>query len=387
VRSFLNLSFIFPDGLYVLLKAAKKPKDKSKDYPVPHAPAHLAHLVWKDALPENCPWSLSGPQYSHQTAIQQRYCYPKGSPEYSRTKGGALWTMYNAEGKEDDEFRLLHVYYSVKRASNREGDKKKGRKRAKRSPKSSPQSSPMRFGSPSMFHSPNTIASSSTMSSSMFERSPMVSPQGSVDLTNFWPRGDIRNQSYISSTINDMGNRSLGSRSFKSGISDDLSMSPHGSYASGHTSVSMPAPAMASPFRRPIHTDALSSTVSPLQRTGNHGPVPSAGAPAAMPQQDYSDLWNEPILSYDEDDNDEYSFSSQLQEVSSTIRERIRHAPAQEQSNLLTQMSEWARKLAQEDPSTDNNSHQELQHQLVTSPVVATATRTETPSIESHCSI
>lgn len=29
-----------------------------------------------------------------------------------------MWTMYNREGKEDDEYRLLHVYYSIKRANN-----------------------------------------------------------------------------------------------------------------------------------------------------------------------------------------------------------------------------------------------------------------------------
>ena len=29
-----------------------------------------------------------------------------------------MWTMYNREGKEDDEYRLLHVYYSMKRANN-----------------------------------------------------------------------------------------------------------------------------------------------------------------------------------------------------------------------------------------------------------------------------
>jgi hypothetical protein len=310
--------------LSVLLKAAKKPKDKSKAYSLPQAPEHLAHLVWKEPLPENCPWSLSGPQYSHQTAIQQRYCYPKGRLEYSRTKGGALWTMYNAEGKEDDEYRLLHVYYSVKRASNREGDKKKGRKRAKRSHKSSPQSSPMRnFVAPPVFHSPNTTGSSSTMSS-IYERSPMLSPQRSVDLTSFWPRAEIR-QSYIS-PINDVG-----SRSFQAEVSDELSMS--------HSSASIAAP-VASPFRRPIHTDALGSTVSPLQRTSGN-----SAAGVKLPE-DYSDLWNEPILSYDEDEHEEYSFSSQLHDVGSTIRDRILHAPVQEQPILYGQVSDWARKLA-----------------------------------------
>ena len=74
----------------------------------------------EDQWAETCPWSLSGPQFPQPTAIQQRYCYPKGPPEYSSRVGGALWTMYSADtGKEDLEFRLLHVYYSAKRAVNK----------------------------------------------------------------------------------------------------------------------------------------------------------------------------------------------------------------------------------------------------------------------------
>lgn len=34
-------------------------------------------------------------------------------------KGGALWTCYDKSGKEDLEYRLLHVYYSAKRAGNK----------------------------------------------------------------------------------------------------------------------------------------------------------------------------------------------------------------------------------------------------------------------------
>lgn len=38
---------------------------------------------------------------------------------YSSRKGGALWTMYLDNGKEDLEYRLLHVYFSAKRAVNK----------------------------------------------------------------------------------------------------------------------------------------------------------------------------------------------------------------------------------------------------------------------------
>jgi hypothetical protein len=68
---------------------------------------------------ETCPWQLSGPQFPPPTAIQQRYCYPRGPVDYSSRKGGALWTMYGTDGKEDLEFRLLHVYFSAKRAINK----------------------------------------------------------------------------------------------------------------------------------------------------------------------------------------------------------------------------------------------------------------------------
>lgn len=70
-------------------------------------------------MEEKCPWSLSGPQFPLPTAIQQRYCYPKGTPEYSSRKGGALWTMCGNNNAEHVEFRLLHVYFSAKRAVNK----------------------------------------------------------------------------------------------------------------------------------------------------------------------------------------------------------------------------------------------------------------------------
>jgi len=88
-----------------------------------------------ETMLETCPWSLSGPQFpgGHSIAnvasasskylssgtIQQRYCYPRGREEYSSQKGGALWTLCREDGKEDHEYRLLHVYVSPKRAANK----------------------------------------------------------------------------------------------------------------------------------------------------------------------------------------------------------------------------------------------------------------------------
>lgn len=84
----------------------------------------------------------SGPQFPKPTAIQQRYCYPEASDEYvsclesridtvAKTQtnelflfqqsrmGGALWTMKDRNDNELLDYRLLHVYYSIKRASNK----------------------------------------------------------------------------------------------------------------------------------------------------------------------------------------------------------------------------------------------------------------------------
>lgn len=85
----------------------------------PRVPSTLKSVVFKETPKEICPWSLSGPQFPTPTAIQQRYCYPKGDPEYSSMKGGALWTTYKENGSEDLDFRILHVYYSAKRAGNK----------------------------------------------------------------------------------------------------------------------------------------------------------------------------------------------------------------------------------------------------------------------------
>ena len=82
------------DGLYVLLKPQKKRKkqDDAESLDQPKIPSNLVNQVMPDAPPCLCPWSLSGPQFPQPTAIQQRYCYPKGDPDYSSRKGGALWT-------------------------------------------------------------------------------------------------------------------------------------------------------------------------------------------------------------------------------------------------------------------------------------------------------
>ncbi|KAG7354721.1 hypothetical protein IV203_004077 [Nitzschia inconspicua] len=106
-------SFEFDDGLYILLRPEKVKGPRSC------VPPHLQHLEEEGIREEIVQWSLSGPQFPQPTAIQQRYCYPKGDNEYCLRKGGSLWTMYGSDGKENYDFRLLHVYFSSKRAQNK----------------------------------------------------------------------------------------------------------------------------------------------------------------------------------------------------------------------------------------------------------------------------
>ena len=59
-------------------------------------PSNLQHLVksLNDNLESSmeCKWSLSGPgtKTKKKGALQQRYSYPRGRPEYSNTKGVRL---------------------------------------------------------------------------------------------------------------------------------------------------------------------------------------------------------------------------------------------------------------------------------------------------------
>lgn len=113
---------LFVDGLYILLRPHKRRKHQTEQEAAataPCVPEHLQHLIINDISEGTCKWSLSGSQFPLPAPIQQRYCYPKGPEEYCNQKGGALWTMYAADGKEDLNYRILHVYFSPKRALNK----------------------------------------------------------------------------------------------------------------------------------------------------------------------------------------------------------------------------------------------------------------------------
>jgi hypothetical protein len=142
------------DGLYVLLRPEKKKDSATKatrnnkrkrceerDSVVPF---HLSHFVASEFQQHDetssafCQWNISGPQYpAKPNDLQQRYCYPKGSPTYSNGKGGALWTMYNKDSREILDYRIFHVYSSAKRALNQTSASNVSNQPKRQPPKSS----------------------------------------------------------------------------------------------------------------------------------------------------------------------------------------------------------------------------------------------------------
>jgi hypothetical protein len=400
-----NLESSFAEGLYVLLRPAKKNKRNQRN-PVdaPRAPEHLQHLIMDTVPSETCPWSLSGPQFPLPTAIQQRYCYPKGRPEYSSRKGGALWTMYGADGKEDVEYRLLHVYFSAKRAinkgvsSNPENEpahypdgassppkKRAATKRDKSSPRralpkehqnqfmNSPaittSSSSSLYGSPLSFHvlppSLSLYASTNTTSS------PNKSSESSA-IYPTWP------EQLIVTPINDILPRPQAL--LQSPINHNYS-----SDDSSRAGVQSP-----SPFRRPIRTPApiINVAKSPLLRTGEYtvtlpcdsdicdtesmssrDPFPCEVLDFPL-QQEVDSFWNDPFMTlmlspsqdagfnsagYFGTEQREHSFVSRLNVLQESIRGRILAAPVTEQPKLVCLMASWARKVA-EDPLAATSS-------------------------------
>ena len=116
-------TFDCAEGLYVLLKPEKK-NCAQMEFDSPKVPCHLSHLVENRLEDEtsSCVWNISGPQLARPTTLQQRYCYPKGRTDYCDRMGGVLWTACaadkNGKVKENFEYRILHVYFSEKRATN-----------------------------------------------------------------------------------------------------------------------------------------------------------------------------------------------------------------------------------------------------------------------------
>ncbi|KAL7469133.1 hypothetical protein ACHAXS_009384 [Conticribra weissflogii] len=106
-------AFEYEDGIYVVVRA-------ERETPI-EIPSNLTDMVLPDselALKPSCQWSISGPQNSRSHRMNQRYCYPRGQREYSRNRGGSMWTQSDEYGNELTEYRLFQVYHSRKRAGN-----------------------------------------------------------------------------------------------------------------------------------------------------------------------------------------------------------------------------------------------------------------------------
>jgi hypothetical protein len=99
-----------------------------------HCLIHPLYVCFRDTLY----------RYPSPTTIQQRYCYPDvGRAEYKSRTGGALWTLCDDRGKDDTEYRLLHVYLSAKRAANQGVELSQTEKDQARQQRLSASSSPM----------------------------------------------------------------------------------------------------------------------------------------------------------------------------------------------------------------------------------------------------
>lgn len=378
------------DGLYVLLKKNKKQGDRVE---ITQPPSHLKYLLIEEDLPETCPWSLSGPQFPTPTTIQQRYCYPKGRPEYSSRKGGALWTMYGADGKEDVEYRLLHVYYSAKRAHNMgAGDAPDGSPpqllelgvtSRKRSPTSLPRRShpkrrlillpdeEMTHHSPEIIHrcatSPSTCHSPTSVENLPRRPIPKVPRKGSrhshrSDRSSSEEVCPLWAEQLIVTPINDIVEQRQSRGELRPPPFDRQILYQEYLSEDNKSMVEGPVP---SPLRG--HNNASISTInvttSPVFRTGEYSvemPWDEASISTSdsfdldFPlQNEIDDFWNDPLTSVmmNEDNvEDRHSpahlFALKLESLQDIVRERILSAPISEQPKLVNVMATWARKMA-----------------------------------------
>ena len=340
----------------------------------------------KQTPPGTCPWRLSGPQFPQPTAIQQRYCYPNGRSEYSGHKGASLWTMYGANGKEDKEYRLLHVYFSVKRAVNKGisvPDQDVSSAESASLPLSMQGSPPPKrlkryphFQSPPRMtiqggHNPrspfNPCASITTASSA---KSPSIC-NSPLSFDGFPPPSPGANFNHFPHFENS---------NFVSPNNDPFRRCH---YHPASPEANLPTP---SPFRRPPPVAHHNIQQSPLQRnllkddTSDLFPLEDMGAT----WHEIDSYWNDPLLSImlkpsqDPDvdsihqDNPETTspskspnsslvqprssnaattisnFTMRLETLHETIRERILAAPESEQAALVKLLTSWAAEVAKD---------------------------------------
>lgn len=216
-------------------------------------------------------------------------------------KGGAIWTMYYEDGKEADEFRLLHVYYSNKRATNK---KARTTKRRKPSTEPAPEMTPPRsrlstFPTSPQLSPPASVVQSPTVTNDTDSAGILSSPMSmarsqSGSVSEFWP-----SEQPIVTPINDILPRSP---SDQKTLFDDDEMS-------SLQSQSVVGTWLPSPFRRPAKSGlGVKMCSSPLQRTGEYGsrivPKEEDGCLDYIPPpEDLRSIMTEPIMSYDDDDS------------------------------------------------------------------------------------
>lgn len=328
-------------------------------------------------------WSLSGPQFPRPTAIQQRYCYPTTEIEYSKTKGGALWTMFGADGKEDATYRVLHVYYSTKRAGNPGGKRsKRGTTQASGGPYSPPapkrtkrvKRSGTRLTTPRrgirnclpIHHIVSPAVTASTASSKAENNSICASP-GSIDtvLTNKYHFGT---------------NPTSTDRAIDQALAD-TPMPP----LEAHKSFTVGGFASRSPF--PVQVRQASSLSYPaFTRPGSLPPYgrpnQGLGGPAIskdssmdidMSLLDDDDFFNDPVMNLAltaSDDNLDFpphgqlaagsatgcassitkanvdTFSTHLDSLHNRVRDMICDAPSGDRGSMVSTFASWARSVA-----------------------------------------
>jgi len=300
----------------------KPQKKKAHPSEQPKVPSHLTDYVIRNKPPSSCPWSLSGPQFPQPTAIQQRYCYPKGDPEYSSRKGGALWTMYGADGKENLEYRLLHVYFSAKRAVNKgikiKSEQSTPTKRAKRTPprvfppkpQQMPQEMPLQMPQQMPQEMPQ-LMSPRPMSPARDCNSPL-----SFEITPPSPTiSPIYKSNFVSPHVFD-------DRSFHSPFRPRVLMDQRDDEESIHFD------------HFPLDMDTKS-------------------------MQELEDAcWNDPLFPPPADGGEGLeALKGRLEKMHSNVRERIMAAPESEQASLVSLFTSWARQVAQ-DPLSDEGCAQ-----------------------------
>lgn len=326
----------------------KPQKKKAHPSEQPKVPPHLTNYVIREKPPASCPWSLSGPQFPQPTAIQQRYCYPKGDPEYSSRKGGALWTMYAADGKENLEYRLLHVYFSAKRAVNKGiklksaatagSNNKTSNKRVKRSPPRSKlpvqqlQQPPPPQQRPPMH--PHQLQVQQQMQHQQMQFHPVAQQQLSRDCNS--PLSfEITPPSPTISPI------------YKSNF-----VSPH-VFETG---------SFHSPFcPRELHGDATMSTTTETASSAAHDdhsfadPLQWDTDMDAHSMQELEDAcWTDPLFSSQPQTQDGVeAMRTNLQKVHSQVCAKILEAPESEQALMVSLFTSWARQVAQDPLNND----------------------------------